>query len=514
MRKFRFIACSSLFFLSIAVVPALSRGAERPFAIHVIDEQTGRGVPMVELTTVSHDRFITDSAGFAAVDDPLLLGRKVYFEVRSPGYVFPKDGLGFTGASVETKSGGSVKWRIKRTNIAERLYRITGEGIYRDSVILGKSAPIREPLLAGGVVGQDSAQVAVYRGQIHWFWGDTMRQGYPLGQFWTSGAISQLPSGGGLDPAEGIDLSYFTDPTGFSRPMIDHRDNDPLWIEGLTVIKDEKNVDRLVGTSSKIRKLGECVGRELVIYDDPAEKFVHLADVPLDAPLYPRGHSFNLKSDGIDFVYFGDAYPTIRVKADLRAVCDVSRYEAFTPLIAGSRVKKEATQFPLDRGTGNSVDWAWKRDTATLDPEQQERLIASGKLGPEQSPFNLLDAQTKKRIVIHRGSVCWNEFRRRWILIGVQIGGDSSFLGEVWYAEATRPQGPWQSAVKIVTHDRYSFYNPVQHPFFDQAGGRFIYFEGTYSTTFSRDGDPTPRYDYNQIMYRLDLNDERLKAAE
>ncbi len=84
-----------------------------------------------------------------------------------------------------------------------------------------------------------------------------MRQGHPLGQYWTSGATSQLPSQGGLDPAIGIDLNYFTDATGFSRPMIEHRDNDPLWLDGLTVIRDEKGMDRLVGAFSKIRNYFE-----------------------------------------------------------------------------------------------------------------------------------------------------------------------------------------------------------------------------------------------------------------
>ncbi len=37
-----------------------------------------------------------------------------------------------------------------------------------------------------------------------------------------------------------------------------------------------------------------------------------------------------------------------------------------------------------------------------------------------------------------------------------------------------------------------------------------IFFEGTYTTTFSGNPDPTPRYDYNQIMYQLDLSDRRL----
>jgi hypothetical protein len=54
----------------------------------------------------------------------------------------------------------------------------------------------------------------------------------------------------------------------------------------------------------------------------------------------------------------------------------------------------------------------------------------------------------------------------------------------------------------------------VSHPFFDQEGGRIIYFEGTYASTFSGNTNPTPRYDYNQIMYRLDLADPRLGKAE
>ena len=45
---------------------------------------------------------------------------------------------------------------------------------------------------------------------------------------------------------------------------------------------------------------------------------------------------------------------------------------------------------------------------------------------------------------------------------------------------------------------------------FDKDGGRVIYFEGTYTHTFSGNPEPTPRYDYNQIMYRLDLADPRL----
>ncbi len=77
-----------------------------------------------------------------------------------------------------------------------------------------------QPLLNGQVAGQDSAQSVVYRGKIYWFWGDTSRQSYPLGNFGTSGATSELPGKGGLEPSVGIDLTYFVDAEGFSRPML------------------------------------------------------------------------------------------------------------------------------------------------------------------------------------------------------------------------------------------------------------------------------------------------------
>jgi hypothetical protein len=67
--------------------------------------------------------------------------------------------------------------------------------------------------------------------------------------------------------------------------------------------------------------------------------------------------------------------------------------------------------------------------------------------------------------------------------------------------------------VKVASHPKYSFYNPRHHSFMDEEGGRVIYFEGTYTESFSGNPVPTPRYDYNQVMYRLDLGDSRLEPA-
>ena len=40
-----------------------------------------------------------------------------------------------------------------------------------------------------------------------------------------------------------------------------------------------------------------------------------------------------------------------------------------------------------------------------------------------------------------------------------------------------------------------------------------LLFEGTYTTSFADRPQPTPRYDYNQMLYRLDLDDPRLAKA-
>ena len=92
----------------------------------------------------------------------------------------------------------------------------------------------------------------------------------------------------------------------------------------------------------------------------------------------------------------------------------------------------------------------------------------------------------------------------------MQAGGKPSALGELWYAEAKSPFGPWGRAVKVLSHENYTFYNPRLHPELTPEGSPILLFEGTYTHSFSGTEHRTPRYDYNQIMYRLDLDDERL----
>ncbi|MHB8521686.1 MAG: hypothetical protein ACYDH9_13130 [Limisphaerales bacterium] len=486
--------------------------AENPyFKIKVVDEQTGRGVPLVELETVDHVKYYTDSAGLVAFDEPGLMNRSVFFLVRSDGYAFPKDGFGYAGAALVPKPGGSATLKLKRINLAERLYRVTGEGIYRESLLLGERAPIREPLLNGQVVGQDSVMALPYRGKIFWFWGDTSRAGYPLGNFHTSGATSAPPDRGGLDPAVGINLDYFVDREGFSRGMVPMKEPGVVWTDGVLTVPDASGRERLVAHYERMKDLGTRLEHGLVAYNDATETFDKLVEFDLQKQWQcPRGHPVRITDGGQDYFYFPAPYPVVRVKADLSRLKDDASYEAFTCLAPGSRYDKASAVIERD-GAGKPV-YGWKRGTDPTGNKEEIELIAAGKLRADEARFQPRDIDGGKVVQMHGGSICWNAYRKAWVMITVQAMG-TSFLGEVWYAEAGSLVGPWKRAKKIVTHDRYTFYNPTQHPFFDEAGGRLIYFEGTYANTFSGNPVQTPRYDYNQVMYRLDLGDPRLRSV-
>jgi hypothetical protein len=477
--------------------------------IQVVDSQTDRGVPLVELDTVDRVRYVTDSAGCIAFQEPGLMNQSVFFSVRSHGYELVPDGFGIVGTRVETKPGGKTIVKIKRVNIAERLYRTTGAGIYRDSVLIGESVPLAQPLLNAQIVGQDSVQSILYRGSIHWFWGDTARLSYPLGNFRTSGATSLLPASGGLDPSSGIDFQYFTNADGFSKGMCPFEPRDGVvWLDGLLTVADDAGRERLVAHFARLKGLGALLEHGLAIYNDDKEEFERHAAYKIEESWQcPRGPVFKNRENVGDYYYFCTPFPNVRVRAELKSMVNPSSYEAWSCLAEGSAT--DATKAHLQRDSNGQLLYRWTTKAPPTGPVEEKAFIKSGLMKNEEAHFSPIDTVSGKIIRMHGGSARWNPWRQRWILIAVQQEG-TSFLGEVWYSEAKKPTGPWLKARKIVTHDRYTFYNPVHHAFLDQNGGRVIYFEGTYTKEFSGNPEATPRYDYNQVMYRLDLEDPRL----
>ncbi len=321
--------------------PEHPQPAPRPrvFRIQVVDKETGRGVPLVELRTVNQIRYITDSNGVAAFDEPGLFGRKVFFFVTSHGYEAAKDNFGYQGQALEITEGGSARIAIQRLNIAERLYRVTGSGIYRDSVLTGDRIPIQEPLLNGLVFGQDSVVNTVYDGKIHWFWGDTNRPDYPLGNFHVPGATSDLPGHGGLDPDVGVNLTYSLDDRGFARPTAPIPGDGPTWISGLIVLNDRENRERMFASYVKVRNGLQVYQQGLVEFHPESHRFEKVVQFPDGAPHtgdYPTGHPFLFRDHGVEYIYYASPYPLIRVPADPERLGDPQSFEAFTCLRPGT----------------------------------------------------------------------------------------------------------------------------------------------------------------------------------
>lgn len=469
------------------------------FGIRVVDAETGRGVPLIELRAVNQASYWTDSAGWAAFCEPDLMGREVFFHVGGPGYEYPADGFGYRGVRLKVEPGRTATVTVRRTNIAERLYRITGQGIYRDSLLLGRPAPASALKRRGGVMGQDSVQAVPYRGRIFWLWGDTNLADYPLGNFLTTAAIAPLPGDGGYSPREEIPLEYLLDEKRPERVRAMCPWNEPgmIWLFGLLTIDDPQGRETLVAHYSRQKSLAERAEHGLARFDDATGRFVKLA--VFDAGerwRHPRGNAVRVREAEGEYFYFVEQWASTRVPARWDALLDPGRYEAFR----------------YDPAAG---DYRWQTAEPPTSPEDERRLLAEGKMKPDQARLPLRDATSGQTITPHRASIQWNAHRKRWIMIFTQYGDNraDSFLGEVWYSEAAHLSGPWRAAVKIAGHPKYSFYNPRQHVFFDEAGGRWVYFEGTYTEMFSGNPVATPRYDYNQLLYRLDLDDPRLQPA-
>jgi hypothetical protein len=480
-------------FAVAAVLPSAPAQSEKPFGVRVVDDRTGRGVPLVELRTTNDIAFHTDSGGWVAFDEPGLLGKEVFFAVASPGYEYPKDGFGYRGVRLTTSPGKTATVKVSRTQPAERLYRVTGQGVHHAATRLGLKCPIPEPNLSADVTGQDSLQCVPYNGKLFWLWGDTNRPSYPLGNFQTTAAMSPMPGKDGFDIDAGVPLTYFTDPAvpGTVRHMVPLKEPGVVWLFGLLTVPDGKGNELLLAHFSRRKSLAVELEHGLVRFDDAKGAFEKIATLdPNDTWRHPSG---NAVRDG-EYVYFASPFCHTRVTATYAAVTDPAAYEALT----------------VDPATG---EYRWQVEKPPTTQADEEKWIRDGTLKPGNARYRLTDA-AGNAVAVHGGSIEYSTYRKRWVLIAVERGGRGapSALGEVWYAEAASPAGPWQKAVKVATHPKYSFYNPRQHPTF-APGGRHLYFEGTYTTTFSGNPNPTPRYEYNQLLYRLDLDDPALAAA-
>ncbi|MBL8891162.1 MAG: hypothetical protein JNL67_14360 [Planctomycetaceae bacterium] len=459
------------------------------FGLRAIDQDTGGGIPLVRFKTTSNIALWSDSQGYAAFNEPGLMNTEVYFEADSPGYEAVADGFGFRGVRVTPQAGKIAEVRLKRNNLAERIGRVTGQGIFRDSELLGIAVPRNSNSLQAGVTGSDSVQMVPYRGRLFWLWGDTNFANYPLGNFHVTAATSPLPRSDSFPNVNDIALEYFTDSsTGRAKKMLPTTTPGAVWLFGMVNLK-EGEAETLVGHYSRHLRLGEMVEHGIATFDDATQQFQIQATFELSNKWQiPSGQAFRHQDSDGDFVYFADPFPVTRVPARLEAFCDPQQYQAFA-------------------WDSSTQAYHWQSTEPPIRQADEKIRVASRKMPSTSARFQVIDRDTSRPVMIHRASINWNDYRHCWIMIGCESNpsGVPSHLGEIWYAEAPELTGPWTSATKIATHPGYSFYNPRHHTVWDQADGRYIYFEGTYTQTFSGNQAATPRYEYNQLLYRLDL---------
>ena len=458
-------------FLTLVLAPLANGFANDLCRIEIVEKGSEWPVPLVELRTVSGLRFVSDNAGVIACDAPELMGRETWFYVHGQGYGVKPDVFGYEGVRVTPQPGSTLRIEVDRRVIAKRMGRITGSGLYAESEKLGEESLVPE----SGIVGCDSVQTALHRGKLHWIWGDSNLARYPLGIFHASSATSALQPLTSVEPPLELPLDYFRDQNGQPRGVAQLPGRGPTWLSAMVSLEDASGSPHLVAAYMKVDAPLSAWQRGLCEWNDSTNQFevkreLWNKDDNTAEPKLPDGHTaFWTDEEGKKWVLCGNPLPMLKFPATYEAWSDPTTWE------------------PID--------------------------------APTQ-----LHSAAGSRVKPHSGSIAWNEYRKRWVTIFMEAFGKPSGFGEIWYAEAESPFGPWGTVVKVLSHQNYSFYNPRIHPEFTPDDSPHLFFEGTYTTLFAGPSNTgslspdypqaTPRYDYNQILYRLDLDDERLAPAQ
>jgi hypothetical protein len=459
-------------------------------ACQFVDSADGRPIPLVTATATDNTVVVSDNAGYIHIPVSLSQGTSYYLNLVSPGYDVPSDGFGYNG--IQLKVGTKVKQiSLHRTNIAQRSGRVTGIGKYIHAQTLGVIGGFKETPLTG----MDSVQTADINGKRYVFFGDTNWTGYPLGNFrTTTGAVrrqSRLPNCPYL-------IEYHVDVTGKARQSVAVSDSmqGVSWISGVITIGDS-----IIGYANHRKSLDQQLAHGFVRWNSSRKMFDDFQAIPENSWKHLDGHPILFRENMTEFVLFGHAIPNFRVPADLSKIRSGQSFETFTCLLANG---------DIDTDTAGTPNWRWRLDGTPIDAEGEIAYLKSGKLKRQHCRHLLSEFATKRTVIPHRGSVHWNAYLGRWLLVFTAINEPDSVLGEVFITAGSSPIGPWSECIRVATHPKYSFYNPLHHEWLDQQGGKLITIEGTYTTMFSGNTVPTPQYEYNQLTYTVDLGDARL----
>jgi hypothetical protein len=198
---------------------------------------------------------------------------------------------------------------------------------------------------------------------------------------------------------------------------------------------------------------------------------------------YPHGRVLRATVEDKEWCYFATPWCTVRVPATYEDIRSPASYDA---LHYDPKVKRHI----------------WQKAKPPLTAQQEAAMVEEGTLWSGRAKLKAVEARTGRVVELRSGSVQWNAFRQRYIM----LAADENWA--VHYLEAAEPDGLWGRAVQVLSPGCGGVEEPVQHDFLDQDGGKVIYIEGIHA------GAATPRYTGCQVMHRLSLTDARLGSAQ
>ncbi len=423
---------------------------------------------------------ITDSAGWIRIEEPGLMHSRILVDVSSPGYRMPPGDKSAAGLEIALSPASEITVPLVRVDIAQRIYRVTGTGIYRDSELLKREVPLPLGNHAAGLVSAWGVQRAALGTKVLWCWRQALLSNERNPSLNVVGAWSDHPEHGGLDPTQGIHYSYHTSGSDQAHSLLTADEPGGIWMEGLTSVPDESGKLQLVAHYTREGTKGERAEHGIAIWTEQKrfERIVILGDEY--EWQFPAGQCVTRRGEDAEWCYFAAPFCRVRCPARLDAVRNPGSYQA----LAWDRNQQKHT---------------WQQERPPLTQREESVGVADGSI--TQPLTQVENATTRRPVSIQESSIEWNPHHRCYVMIA------SSADGDLWFSESPHIQGPWKNAIRILSADPGKCAAPVQHPFMNQEGGRIIWFETAYLES------SLPRYDGTELMYRLDLADLRLKPA-
>jgi len=159
---------------------------------------------------------------------------------------------------------------------------------------------------------------------------------------------------GGLDPGVGVDLSYFMDKSGFSKPMCP----DASFGEGLSdwrvmTLRDERGREQLLARVAAGTGLEQTREWHVALFDDHQQSFKSIARWDIH-DTHESAHPFRARVDDRDYFYL---FPNWRVPAELAALRDL---DATKRSLASRAAAIARCGMRVDRDASGHIRYSWK----------------------------------------------------------------------------------------------------------------------------------------------------------